>query len=131
MSAREFRLILPLGELMNLNAERTMHHQTRSRRVRAIRKAAYHLADGAEPLHCPVAIEARFQWADARARDTSNWFPTVKAMVDGLVDAGLIPRDDDRTVRHTGLSVDLPAQPGLKGHVQILLTVRPIEGDAA
>lgn len=118
-----FRLVLPLAELMNLNAERTMHYQTRSRRVHAIREATRSVAADAAPVDGPVAIEARFQWADARARDTSNWFPTVKAMVDGLVDAGVLPRDDDRTVRHTGIGVDLPPQPGLKGYAQIVLTV--------
>ena len=124
-----FRLVLPTSELMNLNAERTMHYQTRSRRVGAIRAATKSLAADAEPMTGPVAIEARFQWADARARDTSNWFPTVKAMVDGLVDAGVLARDDDRMVRHTGIGVDLPPQPGLKGYAQIVLTVRPAGGE--
>lgn len=121
-----FRLVLPVGELVNLNAERSMHRMARANLVRPIRQAAASLAAGHPQITGPVTIDARFQWADARVRDSSNWLPTVKAMVDGLVDAGVIARDDDRTVRHTGLGVDLPPQPGLKGYVQIVLTLTEV-----
>ncbi len=129
MTATTFRLVLPTSELINLNAERSMNRFTRARLVRPIRDATRALAAGQPPVTGPVDVEARFQWADARVRDTSNWLPTVKAMVDGLVDAGVLPRDDDRTVRHTGIGVDLPPQPGLKGYVQIALTLHPIGGE--
>jgi len=123
MSAAAFRLVTPVGELININAERSMNRFTRARLVKPIREAARSLGAGHPMIDGPVNIEARFQWADARVRDTSNWLPTVKAMVDGLVDAGVLARDDDRTVRHTGIGVDLPPQPGLKGYTQIVLTL--------
>jgi len=34
-------------------------------------------------------------WHDARRRDPGNWAPTVKALVDGMVDAGALPDDDN------------------------------------
>jgi len=127
MSARTFNLTMPVHELMNLNDERSLHRMVRSRRVHQIRAAAASVAAGVPLMVGPVTIEAQFQWANAHIRDSSNWFPTVKAMVDGLVDAGVLPRDDDRTVRHTGIGVDLPPQPGLKGYAQIVLTIEEVE----
>ena len=34
-------------------------------------------------------------WHDARRRDANNWQPTAKAIVDGCVDAGALPDDDN------------------------------------
>ncbi|WP_128683426.1 hypothetical protein [Actinomyces qiguomingii] len=41
-----------------------------------------------------IVIESLFP--DRRRRDTHNLMPTVKPIVDGLVDAGLLPDDDTR-----------------------------------
>jgi len=43
-----------------------------------------------------VHIEAVFAFRDNRRRDVHNLMPTVKAVVDGLVDYGLIPDDSTR-----------------------------------
>lgn len=37
-----------------------------------------------------------FAYPDRRRRDRHNLAPTVKAMMDGLIDAGLLPDDSDR-----------------------------------
>ena len=74
-------------------------------RVRALRTKAWrdlacerakemglpHLADGAH-----VVCELRF--ADRRRRDPGNWYPTAKAVVDGLVDAGVFTDDNAKFV---------------------------------
>lgn len=39
-----------------------------------------------------VVVEVRF--SDKRRRDPGNWAPTAKAVVDGLVDAGVFPDDN-------------------------------------
>ena len=41
---------------------------------------------------CVVAV----QWPDRRRRDVANIHPTVKALIDGCVDAGLLTDDSDR-----------------------------------
>ena len=126
MTPATFRLILPTSELVNLNAERSMHPKARARLVKPIREATRDLAAGHEQITGRVIIAARFQWADARIRDSSNWAPTVKAMVDGLVDAGVLPGDDDRYIDDTRCGVTLPPQRGLKGYVRIVLTVEGV-----
>jgi len=40
-----------------------------------------------------------FRFPDRRIRDTHNYSPVVKGILDGLVDASVIPGDDDRYVR--------------------------------
>jgi crossover junction endodeoxyribonuclease RusA len=40
-------------------------------------------------------IVATLHFGDDRKRDVGNYAPTVKAVIDGLVDAGMIPDDND------------------------------------
>lgn len=44
-------------------------------------------------------ILAEFRFPDRRRRDPANWYPTVKACVDGLVDVGVLADDSaDRLI---------------------------------
>jgi hypothetical protein len=49
-----------------------------------------------------VDAEVRFP-ADGRRRDAHNYFPTIKACVDGLVDYGLIPNDHREHLKATSI----------------------------
>lgn len=48
-------------------------------------------------------IEATLRWPDNRRRDSGNFFPTVKAAVDGIVDAGVLDDDSDRHVHRLSI----------------------------
>ncbi|MFE7609227.1 hypothetical protein [Streptomyces celluloflavus] len=88
---------LPPGmELLNSNHRE--HHYRRARIVKALRAAAKEAADGLPALDAlgPVRIIAVVHPRDRRRRDPANWYPAVKAAVDGLVDAGVL-QDDDHT----------------------------------
>lgn len=61
--------------------------------------------------HGPSIVQCDFAVADRRRRDGHNLMPTVKAIIDGLVDAGVFDDDDttrvavaDSTFRVTGSS---------------------------
>lgn len=43
---------------------------------------------------------------DRRRRDPANWAPTAKALIDGLVDAGLLPDDDHTHVTGPDMRLD-------------------------
>jgi crossover junction endodeoxyribonuclease RusA len=80
----------------SLNQERTKHWSWRARRVRAWRAVAL---DAARLLPHPrelgpssVSVVLPFE-RNAR-RDPSNFLPPVKALIDGLVEAGLWPDDN-------------------------------------
>jgi len=96
--------------LVNVNDERG---QTRhlARRRAPWRALGYLLARGMTPVPHPVTITALFRWPDKRVRDSPNWYPTVKALVDGCVSAGVLLADDDRHVTLLSMGPDLPHGP--------------------
>lgn len=74
-----------------------------------------------------VRIRVIFRGFDNHRRDVSNLFPTVKVMVDALVDAHIIPDDDDRHVKSMELirGENLPkgTAGGVRGGGQLILQV--------
>jgi hypothetical protein len=85
-----------------LNANHRLHWSKVARIITEIRQAAALSARAAKVPHLDRArIVAELQFADARKRDPGNWaYPSAKAGVDGIVDAGVI--DDDDTLHLTG-----------------------------
>lgn len=75
--------------------------------IREWRNAAkQHAAAGKLPRglgRVSIAAELRFP-ADGRHRDAHNYFATVKACVDGLVDHGLIPDDRREHLADTSIT---------------------------
>lgn len=127
MRAETLTIIWPLADLIAMNHERRMHYQRRAKLVRNIRAEVAAAAADIEPFTGRVKVAARFQWADKRRRDTSNLFPTLKAAVDGLTDAGVLPNgDDDRHVADTAIGVELPPNPALKGYARMVLTIEEV-----
>lgn len=51
-------------------------------------------------------VEAYLAFGDNRRRDAHNYWPTVKACVDGLVDAGVLPDDSDKYIARTSIERD-------------------------
>lgn len=81
------------------------HHMVRANLTADWRTAAGWAATAAgrtpsERAHPPCLIEVSFPVTRVtQRRDPSNWMPTVKAIVDGLVDAGFFPDDDSAHVK--------------------------------
>ncbi|WP_405695218.1 hypothetical protein OHA99_09285 [Streptomyces coelicoflavus] len=102
-----FTITLPAG-LPLLNANRRTHHHIRATRTRTIRAAAIEAVADHRPLMEALAaakpgvlferarIVGYLRPARAGRADPANWYPSFKAAVDGLVDAGLL-EDDDHT----------------------------------
>lgn len=100
-------ITLPAG-LDLLNANQRLHHAPKGRLTAALRAAAHEAVT--EDSHLMAALAAAkpgplFQRAHILGilhppkndrRDPANWYPSFKAAVDGLVDAGLL-EDDDHT----------------------------------
>lgn len=122
---------VPQADMLSLNDRADRRAQ--SSRVRALRAQARVMARAAR---CPSLERARIvawlRFPDARRRDLHNYMPTLKALVDGLVDAGLLPDDSTahlqgpdtrgdsrRTVKRLGVPM-----------CSITLTVLPFEEDA-
>lgn len=109
----------PPYEPWSLNMERTKHWSWRAKRARdyrfAAKVAARNAGLGPQPPST-VLVELPFDRASSR-RDPSNYLPAVKAIVDGLVDAGLWVDDTAEFV-----SVE---EPVLKKAAMVSVQIRP------
>lgn len=85
-----------------LSANDRRHWRSRAQITRQWRKAAWAYAVQAKtPALTSAGFVITFTHPTLRRRDASNLHPTVKAIIDGLVDAGVLPDDDDAHVTGT------------------------------
>jgi len=90
-------LELPFTAGLLLNANQRLHWAERNKRTQHWRELAAWQAKAAKVPHWQRAhILAEFSFGNNIRRDVGNLNPTIKAAVDGLVDAGLLPDDDDK-----------------------------------
>lgn len=132
---RPYVITLPAG-LTLLNANQRLHHRPKGERTAEIRAKAME-AVSENPALMKALAAARpgplFQRAhilgilhpDRNNRcDPANWYPSFKAAVDGIVDAGLL-EDDDHT-RVVGPDMRLGRK--VKGG-QLVLVIRGLGPD--
>lgn len=105
-----------------INSNQRLHRMQTAKLTKAWRTASQIASRGLEPLQTPIHVTA-YIWKPRNGRyDPGNLYPTAKAILDGLVDSGLI-EDDDYTrvigpdMRHGG-----------KGSAEIVLKIREIPG---
>lgn len=108
-----------------LNSNQRLHYRQRMERTKAWRtagrEAAYDLRTSYERAHIVCAI----RWPDNRRRDPGNWYPTAKAAVDGIVDAGILEDDDSLHLIGPDMRREYP-----NGPVRLTITIREAD-DAA
>lgn len=83
------------------NAERKWHHMERAAKVRDMRDSFGWMAKAQQVPALPaIKVYATPLAKDRRWRqDVGACFPAVKAAIDGLVDAGVLPDDHPQFVR--------------------------------
>lgn len=92
-SVRQWQVFIPApAPWLSANQRRDLRRQTPDRRAWRAAGAAH-----ARAAHLPklqhVHLVAVLRFPDNRRRDPHNYYPTLKALVDGLVDYGLVPDD--------------------------------------
>ncbi|MFI7315187.1 hypothetical protein [Streptomyces hygroscopicus] len=104
---RTYTITLKAG-LKLLNANQRPHHHQKAKITRELRGAAMEAVAEHDTLMTDLAaakpgpllqrahILGVLHPATARRADPANWYPSFKAAVDGLVDAGVL-EDDDHT----------------------------------
>lgn len=96
-----------------LNLNHRDHYRTKAKKTKAWRAYAEQAARaaGVPALH-RATITGRIYKPHNRRYDPHNLFPTLKAIIDGIVDAGVL-EDDDHThltvaLTHGGIDRDQP-----------------------
>ncbi len=128
-----FTVNLPAG-IKLLNSNQRLHHVPKAKLTAAIRAAAHEavtespeLMDALAaakpgPLFQRAHILGLYRPASNGRCDPANWYPSFKAAVDGIVDAGVL--DDDDHTRVAGPDMRLGHK--VKGG-QIVLVIRGLD----
>ena len=122
----EHRLSVP-APLLTTNRERSGHWHTRADVVRQTRESAHWLAKAASlPKVDKVRVEFFPYQAKGRLADAGAHLPTAKAVLDGIVDAGVLPDDNPKHV----LSLVMHApQRAKQDRMDVLLAICPTVGN--
>ena len=87
------RLIIPIPPNEWLTANGRLHWRDKARRTKLLRsRARVHAADAPELDRADVLAVIRYPRTGRQ--DPANSAPTVKALIDGCVDAHMLPDDD-------------------------------------
>lgn len=110
-----------------LTANDRPHYQQRATITRNLRNRAAIQAPAAHiPARDRAHVTVTVHWPDHRRRDVLNLAPTVKALIDGMTDAGCWPDDDDRHLIGPDFRV-APTPSGRPGITRLVVEVRPAE----
>ena len=115
-----------------LNANQRLHWAQRKTRTAHLRRKAEllaraNLSRGGNPAATPVHIVATVSTPTNSRFDPPNAAPTVKALIDGLVDAGVIPDDDHHHVPR--VSFERGPKTGEPGFYRIVLDLQEVNTD--
>ena len=133
--------LLPItSERMSANDR--PHWALKARQTKALRSEAYLRAMGEHIPNLDGFCDVQLIWIPKgrRRRDEENLNPTLKAVVDGLVDAGVLTDDTPDLVRKKMTAIVTPPelvnfggeplQPGLYLLVKVRATaIEPLSGD--
>ncbi len=105
-----------------LSLNHFQHHLAKAQKVKAVRTAAKELALSTGIPACrKIRTTLIYVPRDRRRRDSLNLVPTLKAVEDGLVDAGIVPDDTGDFVESQMPLIDIP-DPGAKsGRLTVLV----------
>lgn len=129
---RRYTLRLPAG-LELINSNQSQNPRRRARIVKKIRDAAMEACMEDTTMRAaltaatpgPVLQRAHILGIlhphDERRRDAANWYPSFKAAVDGIVDAGVLEDDDHTRVLGPDMRIGTVVRTG-----QLVLHIREI-----
>jgi hypothetical protein len=109
----------------SVNSSYRSHWREQAAITRRWREWACLLATRKPPLTPPVVVHVQPHTKDNRLADAGNSFGVAKAIIDGFVDAGMLPGDGPKIVRalHLYAAVNV-------GTDQLLVDVEEVAEDA-
>ena len=108
-----------------LNENHRHHWASVAARRRELRRWAAHLAAATRaPRLGRARVTATVRLSSHGRRDPLNWAPTVKPLLDGLVDAGVLPDDDAAHLEGPYLTTDPTRSPRRLGRATTTIVLR-------
>lgn len=108
-----------------LNENHRNHWASVASRRRELRRWAAHLAAATRaPRLGRARVTATVRLSAHGRRDPLNWAPTIKPLIDGLVDAGLLPDDDAAHLEGPYLTTDPTRSPRRLGRATTTIVLR-------
>lgn len=109
-----------------ISANDRMHFRVKSQLTQFLRKLSGGRKWG-RPVYTkrnPCTITVDIQPPTSRRMDAPNWYPTIKALIDGLVDGGLLSDDNNHVIKSTTFkSTKLSDTKNYK----LIITIEPME----
>lgn len=101
----ERRVFVPVVPPKELNPNARVHYMTRATWTARYRALTYLYCQEEKEAHGwgtwnRAVLSLEFRYKTERRRDYGNAFAAAKALIDGIVDAGLVPDDD---TKHLGI----------------------------
>ncbi len=121
-------ITLAISRDVLLTSNMRQHWATRARRTKVIRDMAWVMSKNQRVQLMPAAtLEVVAKWADNRRRDAENVHPTVKAAIDGCVDAGLLLDDSQRYLKKVSYAIsdETHSVPGLACYLTLRFSEVP------
>lgn len=90
-------LVIPIPPSLILNENQRLNRWDKAERVKALKGLGivYTLQQRHPPMEAAHCL-AEIAWPNAQRRDAHNLLPTLKALIDGVVHAKLLPDDNDK-----------------------------------
>lgn len=118
-------LTFEIPKAVVLNSNDRFGWQAKSSRTKKIRELARRATCSAGLLVAtPVELTCHVQYARAGRHDAHNLQPTCKALIDGMVDAGLLEDDDDLHVHEVAFRAAVGRS--RVGHTTIRIDIKEV-----
>lgn len=123
----EISISIPDNEWLTANGR--LHWSEKARRTKVLRTVRGWMAARSQgfilkPMEA-ASVVATIHYPANRRQDPANASPTVKALIDGCVDAGLLPDDDAEHL--TRVSFERGEPTGRKGWYAVTLRFEEVE----
>lgn len=106
-------LAFKLPKVLVLNANDRQHWAPRAAVTKQLRAMAAHMARGQHVDADQASLRICVGWPDNRRRDVANIAPTIKALIDGCIDGGLLPDDSDKHIVETSYTAHVAGMAGI------------------
>lgn len=118
-------ITLAISRDILITSNMPLHWAQKARKTRVIREMAWVMCKHPKQPHIPAATcDVVVKWSDKRRRDAESIVPTVKAAIDGCVDAGLLTDDSDQYLKKVSYSNadETHNTPGIACYLELTFT---------